>query len=735
MVKRLCWGNLLLWLANGACGGDGRGGNVDAADANRDLPVETTPGSSLAMVIEQVNVVDRQVQVDFRLLDGSGTPINRAGFVINWTLASLLTDAGGETNYASAIRNDAGGSLGTTAQPTSESNGRYQALQSGPSRYVFATAFPADGDANRTWRVAAWAQATPDGSAPLVANASFDFVPSQKSAPQDMDAVATVACNQCHDPLAAHGGFRREVPLCLTCHSQSLFDPDTQDPARPGQMNPLHLAVLVHRIHQGRDLPTIVAAQQARIVGAKYDVVGFRNSDNIYAQTVDASAPDASTEIRGVGFPQDIRNCTTCHQQAPGAGKWVTTVSRSLCGSCHDATWFDTTPAPVLHHAHPGGPMADDRACATCHPPTGGEFDLTVAGAHTVPSQSRQLRGLRLEIVSVQARAGGNPSVVFRVTNADGSLVQPLSSLDVLAATVAGPTPDYPQQNQIRQDVRARAQAQADGTYVFQFAPRAAGDAFFPGGPVIPTNARGTFAVGLEGRRAVTLASNTNFEEADGNPVAYVSVDGSTVQPYANLIELARCDRCHKELRAHGNLRRNVEYCVLCHSADATDWGQRPKVGGNVNLAGTVDHIEERSIRFAVLIHRIHTGQALNVTVPMVVYGFGGSVNRTDDVRFPGNRAHCTSCHLPDQFTIEAIASPLPTVANETAVILHRRTAAHVPQEPHIPVIQSTCLACHDTDAAHAHAELETTPQGKESCLVCHGQGRHADVRMVHLAD
>jgi OmcA/MtrC family decaheme c-type cytochrome len=379
--------------------------------------------------------------------------------------------------------------------------------------------------------------------------------------------------------------------------------------------------------------------------------------------------------------------------------------------------------------------MADDRACATCHPSTGGEFDLTVTGAHTVPSQSRQLRGLRLDIVSVQAQAGGNPSVVFRVTNGDGSLVQPLGSLDVLAATVSGPTPDYPQQHQIRQDMRARAQAQADGTYVFQFAPRAAADAFFPGGPVIPANARGTFAIGLEGRRAVTLASNTSLEEADGNPVAYFSVDGSTVQPYPNWVELARCDRCHSQLRAHGSLRRNVEYCVLCHSADATDWGQRPKAGGNVNLAATVDHIEERSIRFADLIHRIHTGESLNLTVPFAVYGFGGSENRYDDVRFPGNRAHCTTCHLHDRFAIEAIPATLPTIANETRTIRHRGTAAHVPQEPHIPVVQSTCLACHDTAAAHAHAQLETTSQGDEACVVCHGQGRHADVRTVHLAD
>ncbi len=736
VVNRLYWGSLILWLAESACGGDGRE-NGEGLDASRDVPLEATPGSDVAMIIEKVRVDDdRHVQVDFRLLDLNGVNLERDAFTINWTLAALVPDAAGETNYVSIISNEPTGTFGTTAQPTSEVNGEYEVLKDGQSRYVFATLLPADADVNRTWRVAAWAQRTPDGGAAQVANASFDFIPAAKGTPLDMDAVSTVACNQCHDPLAAHGGFRREVPLCLTCHSQALFDPDTQDPAHPGQMNPLDLAVLVHRIHEGRELPTLVAAQQAGIVGAKYDVVGFRNSDNIYGETVDGGAgPDAQPELIGVAFPQDIRNCTTCHQQAPGATKWATTVSRSVCGSCHDATWFEATPPPALHHAHPGGPMATDQACTTCHPAVDGEFGLTVAGAHTVPSQSKQLRGLRLQIVAVQGQAGSNPTVVFRVTNGDDSVVQPLSSLDALAATVSGPTPGYEQQNVVRQDMRTGAQAQPDGTYVYQFTARAASDAFFPGGPVIPASAQGTFAVGLEARRAVALAGNGTVEEAAYNPVTYFSVDGSPVQPYPNLVDLVRCDRCHKELRAHGDLRRNIDYCVMCHAADATDWARRPKLGGNTNLSATVDHIEERSIRFPVLIHRIHTGQNLVLTVPFVVYGFGGSVNRFDNVLYPGNLAHCTTCHLPNRFTIEAITSPLPTVANETDTILHQGTAAHVPQEPRVPVIQSTCLSCHDTAAAHAHAQLETTSQGEEACAVCHGDGREASVRMVHLAD
>jgi OmcA/MtrC family decaheme c-type cytochrome len=587
-------------------------------------------------------------------------------------------------------------------------------------------------------RVAAWAQQVVDGGTGQVANASADFVPD-RSEPQNLDAVSTLACNQCHDPMSAHGGARREVALCVTCHTPQLVDPDTADPAQPGQMNPLDFPVLVHRLHQGVDLPTIVAARQAKIVGAKYDVVGFRGMDIIFAQTVAAASPDPNTlpDIHGIGFPRDIRDCTVCHQQAPQAATWQTVLSRSICGSCHDATWFEPTPPPALLHAHPGGPMADDRACATCHPQAGGEFDLSVVGAHTVPSQSKQLRGLVLNIISASVPATGNPVVVFSATNADGSPVQPLSSLDVLAAVVSGPTTSYVQQNIVRQDMRASAQPNPDGTWTYTFVPRPANDPWFPMGPVIPAGTTGTFAIGLEGRRAVTLAQGVTFEEADGNPVAYFAVDGSKPVSYTNVVDLKLCDRCHGELRAHGNLRRNPEYCVLCHAADATDWAMRPKgPDRNTNLAATIDKVEERSIRLPSLIHRIHTGDQLTLTKPFVVYGFGGNANRFDDVRYPGDLQRCTRCHLPSQFTIETIpTTALPTRANETGTILHMATPVHPANEPAIPVIQSACLGCHDTAAAKAHAALETAPPGQEACQVCHGDNRQEAVRTVHLAD
>jgi hypothetical protein len=45
---------------------------------------------------------------------------------------------------------------------------------------------------------------------------------------------------------------------------------------------------------------------------------------------------------------------------------------------------------------------------------------------------------------------------------------------------------------------------------------------------------------------------------------------------------------------------------------------------------------------------------------------------------------------------------------------------------------RAVCGACHDSAAAGAHIELETTPEGVEACAVCHGPGAQLAVDRVH---
>jgi predicted CXXCH cytochrome family protein len=52
-----------------------------------------------------------------------------------------------------------------------------------------------------------------------------------------------------------------------------------------------------------------------------------------------------------------------------------------------------------------------------------------------------------------------------------------------------------------------------------------------------------------------------------------------------------------------------------------------------------------------------------------------------------------------------------------------------------VPPIQDACLSCHDSEAAAAHAETNTTMSGAEACTVCHGEGSSKAVSAVHALD
>src|SRR3989304_3428379 len=81
---------------------------------------------------------------------------------------------------------------------------------------------------------------TARGEEEYVSNATFDFVPAG-GAVKTREVVATESCNQCHNPLALHGGLRVDTALCATCHTSQNTDPETG--------NPVELKVMGHKIH------------------------------------------------------------------------------------------------------------------------------------------------------------------------------------------------------------------------------------------------------------------------------------------------------------------------------------------------------------------------------------------------------------------------------------------------------------------------------------------------------
>ncbi|BDG06978.1 OmcA/MtrC family decaheme c-type cytochrome [Anaeromyxobacter paludicola] len=758
-------------------------------------PAGGTTGVSTGLNINITNAAitaDRHPYAIFTILDNNKNPQAAAGISFNWTIAYLGTDAtSGIGAYQSYILqtvtgNAPGGAAGTTQQPTSESGtaGTLTDLGGGQFQYTFKLTLPATYSATATHRIGMWASRPLPGtgtgaSNPTqndIANAVLDFVPAGGT-PQTRDLTASTNCNACHGILQVHGGFRRDYRLCMTCHTTQLADPDTNDTGNPANLNPLDLGTLVHRIHRGKALPTLTRALAAANAGDatgqawEYHVIGFRNGDNVYGSVI-ANPNTASTTkfvATGVQYPRfnDLRNCAACHAQvkdqsgkviaAAQADQWQTTVSRRTCGSCHDDVWFgDPSQLPKFHKMHgsstdptQGLPQANDAGCATCHPRTqgSGSYSLAVADAHQHPEVAIGVANpFTVSIVSASGTPGAPATVTFKILDKSGNPIPPDPTLGLqynassfpngltgLNVVMNGPTsPDYSFNgtNAATPVTSPFRSTEALSTWTGKY--NAATGAYtytFPGTQVIPANATGTWAIAIEGRRGRTVTHPTshgveNFTEGFVNPVAYFSVDGSTVTPRRTVAPIQQCNACHFRFAFHGGQRRNVEECVMCHAPDASD---KP-----AHSTTAVDNLPYRTIDLKPMLHKIHTGENLDLSQPYFVSGtyFG-------DKAFPGTRANCAICHQANTFTLDAMPSNAsPTLYQQIAAPAAGVSGGDASALGIVGPMGSACLGCHDHSDSVAHVQAMTngwnTASPVESCTVCHQESSQFSVTSLH---
>ena len=119
--------------------------------------------------------------------------------------------------------------------------------------------------------------------------------------------------------------------------------------------------------------------------------------------------------------------------------------------------------------------------------------------------------------------------------------------------------------------------------------------------------------------------------------------------------------------------------------------------------------------------------------------GFGGSVNDFSEVRLPSgveNLKNCERCHTGNTFEV-----PLDNTALPTTVLTV--TEDDPTDDENITPTASVCASCHDGDVDRSHMESNgavfnyvsaTSPPFVETCAVCHGSGKSADVAVAHRA-
>ncbi|MCC6765512.1 MAG: OmcA/MtrC family decaheme c-type cytochrome [Deltaproteobacteria bacterium] len=738
-----------------ACEGGGGGGNDNAQ------PPEP-PATSINRL--NVTILDAEVDEDhrpvvrFALTDENGGPRSASDVRIRLVIAVLDPEAHEYRDYLTTVQTSPDtGIAATQAAAEDAATGTLQDVGGGVYRYLFAITLPDGYDASASHRVAIYADVTIDDVG-YVSNAVHDFVPAGGPLPAERDIVRTETCNGCHDPLEAHGGSRRDVRLCVTCHSSQITDfttGETTTQIDPDTRNALGFPELIHKIHRGENLPSVEAGTPYRIVGFRQSVIDFSH----------------------VVFPQDIRNCETCHAGGTQSHFFSTKPSRAACGSCHDDVNF----ASGANHG--GGPQPTDGSCSACHvPDSGREFDQSVVGSHVIPAHSSQARGVHFEIIAVQSAETGStvvgpgehPVVTFRITDDDGNAI-PAVTMNSLSFTLGGSTVEYSAQDYdgdgtivpgdpsspwtpgaetFKSESAIRDSSGTDPSGVSRYAFKSN----------VPPNATGTYVVGVEGYKCATIdganqrlgGSNcSGTRDANGNGVedpgevfnevrdagrnemlAFAVTDGAPAarrQP----VSIARCSVCHgifsQDFLVHGGIRNDVTYCPVCHSpSNDTLSRQLPPVGETATTS---------PIDFKVMIHEIHRGE--NLTAPYVLYGrpSGQFPNQTEnpvdfgELLYPGDLRDCEACHVPGSYVLSPgqgvlQAGVLPSTTRE---FLRGQDDKSVLQTFATPPTIAVCASCHDDVNFATGQNHAAGPQSESSCAGCHGVGKKFSVESAHF--
>lgn len=154
-------------------------------------------------------------------------------------------------------------------------------------------------------------------------NAWFDFVPAGTAVTDTRDIVKMKNCAGCHANSKLHAAY--EIEVCVTCHN-----PTTKD---PGTGETVALETIVHKLHMGKNLPSVLA-------GGTYVV-------------------NVAHDYSAITFPGLIKNCQMCHLEGTGAPKnaanWRTNPTAASCITCHDG-------ATSVTHA-----TQNANTCITCH--------------------------------------------------------------------------------------------------------------------------------------------------------------------------------------------------------------------------------------------------------------------------------------------------------------------------------------------------------------------------------
>jgi OmcA/MtrC family decaheme c-type cytochrome len=690
--------------------------------------------------------------VNFTVFDGNNNPaVGIDVSALRFTFAKLVPPSpdfnGGIAYWQSYINraatSDQPGGVANAVQATNERGGELDELGEGEYVYTFSNdvtnitdPIAVAWEPNLTHRVGMEIRLDGPGEVPLAPfNPVYDFVPDGGAGSGVTKKIAALEnCAGCHFEFALHGGPRKSVDYCVTCHNPGSVDPDSGES--------VDMAYLAHSIHMGADRAT------------PYIIYGFGGSENNYGE---------------VHYPQSQTYCETCHvesQSHPDGDAWNESASAKTCGGCHAdglvAQDFDPVTGQAEYYFDHSLADADlglqaDSDCAGCHTgaiPTAGPA-LSIHSRISGDQRFREALGANFVfevLAATNTGPGETPVITFKVSRADGTAYDILNDPEFTDSASSfnlyvswpgienyngdelGNTGGYRDRNRdtseppdgipdiqyygaghpnrmelaaLRRDITANPDwVNADGSYTVTYFT------------ALPESFTGNAMISMGGHPAAVDVLNADNELSTERAAAVSATFFSGVERKL-AVDSAKCSVCHQQIQFHGaNRNGNVTMCINCHNADLTEGDEGFALGR--------------------MIHSIHAASPT----------FAGG--EFADLHLPQSVANCTICHEDGAYNVARNeARAVSTGAGADAMIWTDDTAT-------TPTAAS-CGNCHTSGAAQSHfltqggqvdalkceilgAECGAAdgssgsglPNGQEACAVCHKTGAAFETAKYH---
>ncbi|QYK03896.1 OmcA/MtrC family decaheme c-type cytochrome [Shewanella zhangzhouensis] len=551
----------------------------------------------------------------------------------------------------------------------------------------------------------------------------LDYVPATGAIVEatGKDTVTDAACISCHGnvdgriaKIEAHHNYQ-SVENCIACHN-----PDNQpdeDQLAEGWL--FDFGPMIHRLHAGHHISDFLSGEAKEYFGE-------------------------------LGFPGELRECTSCHNNGPS---WSNNLYRQACVGCHINVNFETGEG----HSDFDLAQSDDTQCKSCH----ASGALSPAMAHKVGKRAEYAELFKIEpqtatvsdpvvddgqktlTVSAKITMNGAPVADGTVlTDYMTSTTRPLLIGNVNSGGFVNGnlnlrlTDNAVLSGGVLTVSKAFPEASLTGTVYVTAEVQVCADK----GMVV--KCRDGAGAAIEG-----LDFGADHGLANAAPLTYFNLDdpsGATVAarmdtPARITVEEAKCNSCHQNLTHVKGTHGVTEFtqCMNCHNTLAGTSGHPVQYDtGEVDVDGnrvfeTITDITFNNRDLITVAHRFHSGNwDARRGVPAIY------LDKNMELQgYPGVATDCSACHKDGaQF-----------FANDGGLTSGKRAIkVSTSAEEYITPVAEACRTCHahsdgaalahfKSNGAYVQGEPATTSNlPVESCATCHAEGKAYGIDKVH---